>query len=288
MSRRWHRLYPNPTRRFSGETRTRQRGLGRVSPTPAARRVPAGEAPEAVTRSIRSVVQTVRVELSRLDALMNLVGELRVLQGDVARGLDGRDGGLTAIQQRELRAQTRQMARKIDALRDRILDVRMVPVGQMFDTLARVVRKISREHGKDVRLTVSGEQTELDKLIVEGLSDPLMHMIEAIDHGIETVEERSALGKPLTGRVGLHARQRELRRDRGGRRRPGDARSDIRTKAVARGLVPRETAEMMTPKEALGLIFTPGFSTSTGSPSSAVRASVWTWSRRHHAAVGAH
>ena len=144
---------------------------------------------EEPPQSIRSVVQTVRVELSRLDALMNLVGELRVIQGDFTRTIARAENTLRGVPEvRTLHVQTRQMARRIDELRDRILDVRMVPVGQMFDTLARVVRKLSREHGKEVRLVVSGEQTELDKLIVEELSDPLMHMIRnAIDHGIESV-----------------------------------------------------------------------------------------------------
>ena len=215
-------------------------------------------------QSIRSVVQTVRVELSRLDTLMNLVGELRVIQGDFARTLARAEDTLRAVPEvRTLYAQTRQMGRRIDELRDRILDVRMVPVGQMFDTLARVVRKLSREHGKEVRLVVSGEQTELDKLIVEELSDPLMHMIRnAIDHGIEPVEQRSAAGKSLTGKISLTARQRgnsvEIRVEDDGQGMDWLA---LRERAVSRGLVSLEEAEVMTSIEALRLIFVPGFST---------------------------
>ena len=85
----------------------------------------------------------------------------------------------------------------------------MVPLGQVFDKLARVVRKLSRDSGKDVRLHITGSETELDKLIVEELSDPLMHMIRnAIDHGIETGAERSAAGKPPAGRIELRAYQK--------------------------------------------------------------------------------
>lgn len=215
-------------------------------------------------QSIRSVVQTVRVELSRLDALMNLVGELRVIQGDFARTVARAEDTLRTVPEvKMLHHQTRQMARRIDELRDRILDVRMVPVGQMFDTLARVVRKLSREHGKEVRLVVSGEETELDKLIVEELSDPLMHMIRnGIDHGIESVERRSAAGKSLTGKITLTARQRgnsvEIRVEDDGAGMDWIA---LRERAVLKGLVPREEAEAMTATEALRLIFAPGFST---------------------------
>ncbi len=225
---------------------------------------PGSEGVEEPPQSIRSVVQTVRVELSRLDALMNLVGELRVIQGDFTRTIARAENTLRGVPEvRTLHVQTRQMARRIDELRDRILDVRMVPVGQMFDTLARVVRKLSREHGKEVRLVVSGEQTELDKLIVEELSDPLMHMIRnAIDHGIESVERRSAAGKSLTGKITLVARQRgnsvEIRVEDDGQGMDWLA---LRERAVSRGLVSREEAEVMTSIEALRLIFAPGFST---------------------------
>ncbi len=233
----------------------------KVAPSPAAAPAP-GAAPPP--QSIRSVVQTVRVELSRLDALMNLVGELRVIQGDFARTISRAEDTLRTVPEvKMLHHQTRQMARRIDELRDRILDVRMVPVGQMFDTLARVVRKLSREHGKDVRLVVSGEQTELDKLIVEELSDPLMHMIRnAIDHGIESVDRRSAAGKSLTGKITLTARQRgnsvEIRVEDDG---AGMDWLALRERAVLKDLVSQEEAEVMTASEALRLIFAPGFST---------------------------
>ena len=137
--------------------------------------------------SLRSLSQTVRVELSRLDHLMNLIGELGVVQANVGNSLDVlRDRtGVTDVV-RGLQTHLRSMARKLALLQQGILDVRMVPLGQVFDKLARVVRKLGREAGKDIRLGISGADTELDKLIVEELSDPLMHMIRnCIDHGIE-------------------------------------------------------------------------------------------------------
>ena len=90
-----------------------------------------------------------------------------------------------------------------------ILEVRMVPLGQVFDKLARIVRQISREHDKQVNLVITGAETEIDKLIVEELSDPLMHMIRnAIDHGIEDADERMRVGKPPVGTIALNAFQK--------------------------------------------------------------------------------
>ncbi|MEZ4451040.1 MAG: chemotaxis protein CheA [Nannocystaceae bacterium] len=215
-------------------------------------------------QSLRSLSQTVRVDLRRLDVLMNLVGELGLIQANIGgvyeslRALDvGADVG------RRLQAQLRDMARKLALLQQGILDVRMVPIGQVFDKLARVVRKLSRELNKEIRLVISGSDTVLDKLIVEELSDPLMHMIRnAIDHGIEDADQRSARNKAPAGRVDLRAYQKGNRvvievEDDG---RGMDWRR-IRDVGVRRGVVPPEDAETMSPSEALNLIFAPGFST---------------------------
>ena len=97
----------------------------------------------------------------------------------------------------------------LDELQAGILDVRMVPLGQVFDKLSRVVRKISRDANKEIRLSISGADTELDKLIVEELSDPLMHVMRnCIDHGIERPEARKAAGKPEAGTISIRAEQR--------------------------------------------------------------------------------
>jgi len=214
--------------------------------------------------SLRSLSQTVRVDLRRLDSLMNLVGELGVVQSNLGVILE-RLGAVDVVSElhREFKDQVRVMTRKLALLQDGILDVRMVPLGQVFDKLARVVRKLSREAGKEVRLTISGADTELDKLIVEELSDPLMHMIRnAIDHGIENADERVSTGKQALGTIDLRAYQKGNRvvievQDDG---RGMDWRG-IRDTAVARGFLAADDAADLSPRQAINLIFTPGFST---------------------------
>src|SRR6185436_13442791 len=142
--------------------------------------------------SLRSVTQTVRVDIRKLDLLMNIVGELSIVRNAIGRltdrvrkGPEMREVGI------ELYRLHRGFERHLADLQSGILEVRMVPLGQLFDKLARVVRQISREAGKDVNLVITGAETEIDKLIVEELSDPLMHMIRnAIDHAIEARIER--------------------------------------------------------------------------------------------------
>jgi two-component system, chemotaxis family, sensor kinase CheA len=139
----------------------------------------------------------------------------------------------------------------------------MVPLGQVFDRLARVVRQISREVGKEIRLVITGAETEIDKLIVEELSDPLMHMIRnAIDHGIEAGQGRVEVGKPLAGTIALNAFQKgnhvmiEVEDD--GR---GIDLARLTEKAITLGKLTRSEAEEMSRDEALALIFLPGLST---------------------------
>jgi two-component system chemotaxis sensor kinase CheA len=224
---------------------------------------------EAGDLSLRSLSQTVRVDLRRLDHLMNLVGELGLVHANLRTVLDEAPDALdlrmgpAAEFMRALRDQVRLMNRRLAMLQDGILDVRMVPLGQIFDKLARVVRKLGREAGKDVRLSISGADTELDKLIVEELSDPLMHMIRnAIDHGIESRDERVATGKSPIGHVELRASQRGNRviidvADDG---RGMDWRS-IRDIAVQRGFLSAQEGRDISARQAINLIFLPGFST---------------------------
>nr|WP_255216673.1 chemotaxis protein CheA [Pseudenhygromyxa sp. WMMC2535] len=214
--------------------------------------------------SLKSLSQTVRVDLRRLDHLMNLVGELGLVHANLNGLADRmRRSEPTGEQMRELQDQLRVMNRRLGLLQQGILEVRMVPLGQVFDKLARVVRKLGRESDKDIRLAISGAETELDKLIVEELSDPLMHMIRnAIDHGIEKPAERVARGKPRAGRITLSAYQKGNRvvielTDDG----QGMDWKRIRDKAVDRGFLSREEATDITPPQAINLIFTPGFST---------------------------
>ncbi|MBK7580318.1 MAG: chemotaxis protein CheA [Myxococcales bacterium] len=220
-------------------------------------------APAEHAASLKSVTQTVRVDIKKLDHLMNIVGELSIVRGVLSR-LSER---VRADGQRQLSAEIlrvhRNFDRRLGELRDAILEVRMVPLGQVFDRLARVVRQISRDVGKEIRLVITGAETEIDKLIVEELSDPLMHMIRnAIDHGIESAEVRERAGKPPAGTIALNAYQKgnhvmiEIEDDGG-----GIDEEALLEKAVAFGRIARAEAHDLSRQELLGLIFTPGVST---------------------------
>lgn len=213
--------------------------------------------------SLRSLTQTVRVDIRKLDHLMNIVGELAIVRsafGRVAEKLRGEGQRKLAA---ELQRLHRNFDRRLGEMQDGILEVRMVPLGQVFDRLARVVRQISREVGKEIRLVITGAETEIDKLIVEELSDPLMHMIRnAIDHGIEAGQGRVEVGKPLAGTIALNAFQKgnhvmiEVEDD--GR---GIDLSKLTEKAISLGKLARSEAEEMSRDEMLALIFLPGLST---------------------------
>lgn len=214
--------------------------------------------------SLKSLSQTVRVDLRRLDQLMNLVGELSLVHANLGGVVERMQRAQVAHDQlREFQDQLRVMNRRLGLLQQGILEIRMVPLQQVFDKLARFVRKLGQQLDKEVRLVISGADTELDKLIVEELSDPLLHMINnAIDHGIESSAERVALGKPRAGRVSIAAYQKgnrvviELTDDGRGM----DWRR-IRDRAVALNYLTRDEAADIGPSQAINMIFTPGFST---------------------------
>jgi two-component system chemotaxis sensor kinase CheA len=216
--------------------------------------------------SLRSVANTVRVDIGKLDHLMNVVGELAIVRSAVAR-LTERIRGRAELRQLaiELHRVNRGFERHLEELQDGILDVRMVPLGQVFDKLARIVRQVAREHGKEVRLVVTGAETEVDKLIVEELSDPLMHIIRnAIDHGLEAPKVRELSGKPPVGTLSLNAYQKgnhvliEVEDD-------GAGMNDelLREVAVRKDLMTQEASQELSREEAFNLIFMAGFSTRT-------------------------
>ncbi len=233
-----------------------------VAPRPSAPPplAPAGEV------SLRSLSQTVRVDIARLDKLMAAVGDLLLTRSNIKRFAEGArtsGAGLHPLWAQELSREARALERKLDDLQKGILEVRMVPLGQVFDRLARLVRRLLRESGKEIDFELSGGDVELDKLIVEELSDPLMHLLRnAIDHGIEQADRRAAAGKPRRGRVRLRAASQgnhvviEVGDDGAGM---DDDR--IRDEAVARGLVTAKKASDLPRSELLNLVFLPGFST---------------------------
>lgn len=235
-----------------------------VAPQPVA--APAAEdepPPLEPAATLKAVTQTVRVDIKKLDHLMNIVGELSIVRAVLARLSDrARAEGQRQVATEILRLH-RSFDRRLGELRDAILEVRMVPLGQVFDRLARVVRQISRDVGKDIRLVITGAETEIDKLIVEELSDPLMHMIRnAIDHGIEVASEREKVGKPPAGTIALNAYQKgnhvmiEIEDDGS-----GIDEAVLLEKAIALGRVSRADAGELTRHDLLALIFMPGVST---------------------------
>jgi two-component system chemotaxis sensor kinase CheA len=196
----------------------------------------------------------IRVDSEKLDQLINLVGEL-IIAG----------AGTTLIAQREgmpeLVEATATMARMVEEVRDSALSLRMVQIGGTFNRFQRVVRDVSKELGKDIRLEISGADTELDKTVVEKIGDPLTHLVRnSMDHGIEPADVRIARGKPAHGTLKLNAYHDsgsiviEVSDDGGGLNR-----DKILAKAIERGLVKED--QSMTDKEIYNLIFEAGFST---------------------------
>lgn len=213
--------------------------------------------------SLRSVSQTVRVDIHRLDHLMNVVGELAIVRSALARITERLRGEGQRQVSSELLRLHRSFDRRLTELQDGILEVRMVPLGQIFDRLARVVRQLSRDAGKEIRLVITGAETEIDKLIVEELSDPLMHMIRnAIDHGIEAGTIRAGVGKPSAGTIALNAFQKgshvliEIEDDGA-----GIDEEALLQRAVALGAVSAADATDLSRDELLALVFVPGLST---------------------------
>jgi len=220
---------------------------------------------------------TIRVEVSRLNRLMDLVGELvlgrnRLLQlisdADVERtSTGGADADGEVERLKALMGELEEASDKIDfttsELQSAIMRTRMVQIGQVFGKFPRVVRDLSREFDKDINLVVEGEDTELDKSLVEEIDDPLLHLVRnAVDHGIESPEERKAKGKDPQGEIRLSASHAgnhiviEIEDDGAGL--DPDA---LREKAVERGVLTETEAEDLTDAEAHRLIFRPGFTT---------------------------
>ncbi|MCA0400627.1 MAG: chemotaxis protein CheA [Proteobacteria bacterium] len=200
---------------------------------------------------------SIRVDLARIDRLVNMVGELVITQAMLAQEIDDQaqlNGRQTIRRHEELAMLTRE-------LQECVMAIRMQPVKSVFARMPRLVRDVAAKLEKSIRLVTSGEQTEVDKTVIEELADPLTHMIRnAIDHGIESPAARIAAGKPETGTIELsaaHAGSNILIHvaDDGG----GIDRERLLAKAVAKGIVPAGAS--LTEEEIDELIFSPGFST---------------------------
>lgn len=216
------------------------------------------EVKEAPATSKRAADQaTLRVNTGKVDRLINLVGELVIAQAMVTRSL----ANFTPDELPRLRAAALEMERHTRDLQDGVMNIRMVPIGTIFGRFRRLVRDVAEVVGKEISLEVSGEETELDKSMVEALADPLTHLVRnSADHGLETPEERIAAGKSRGGKIHLSARHQggnvlvEVSDD--GR---GLNTERIRARAVERGLIAADSH--LSAEEVHQLIFAPGFST---------------------------
>ncbi len=224
-------------------------------------RVLEGTRGDDINLSAKSMSRTVRVNIVKLDELMNIVGEL-VLANSAIAGVASRlrNEGYSHISI-ELGKAAKQLERRLSDLQRGVMEIRMVPIGQLYEKMARIVRKISREQGKRVELKFFGSDTELDKLIVEDISDPLMHIIRnAIDHGIESSDVRVSQGKSELGTIQVSSFQKgnhvviEIEDDGA-----GIDIEKVKKKALQKGLV--TDIRSVTDHEAIDFIFLPGFST---------------------------
>lgn len=216
--------------------------------------VPAAEAKET----------TIRVDTERLDQVLNLSGEIGLtknrlnhLRSDIMQGRNDADT------LRELDQSVTQLDMLVVNLQNAVMKTRMQPIGRLFKKYPRLARDLARSLGKDVELVLVGEETEMDKTMIEDLNDPLVHLVRnAVDHGVETIEGRIAAGKPELSQVELSARHEGDHilitiADDGRGMRP----EVIRNKAIEKGLLTSEVANTLDENQCLELIFLPGFST---------------------------
>jgi len=197
------------------------------------------------------------VNLSKLDALMDIVGEIVITESTVTKNPEVMKLGLDSFDKA-----SRQLRKLTDELQDIVMAIRMIPVSATFHKMERIVRDMSNRTGKKAELIIIGEDTELDKNVIDNLSDPLMHIIRnAMDHGLETAEERSAAGKDPKGKITLEAHNAGsdvlISISDDGR---GLNKQALIEKGVKKGLL-KKNPEDVTDKEAYSLIFAPGFST---------------------------
>ena len=229
-----------------------------AAPAPTAKKAapaPAKTAPAAPAKKVHHS-QSVRVDIEKLDTLMNLMGELVINKVRLEQiGQTHRLADLTETLE--------QMDRVTTDLQNIVMKVRMVPVSSVFNRFPRMVRDIAKELNKEINLTIEGEETELDRTVIDEIGDPIMHLLRnSCDHGVEEPDVRESKGKPRAGEVGLIARHEGnnvviMVTDDGA----GIAAAKIRAKAVEKGMISQEEADKMDDADAVRLVFLPGFST---------------------------
>ena len=233
-------------------------------PAPSRERDADKKVPAASSNSAVAQEQTIRVEVKRLDHLMNLIGELVLGKNRLLKiydDIEERYEGEKFLE--ELNQVVSSLSLVTTDIQLAVMKTRMLPIAKVFNKFPRMIRDLSRELGKQIDLEISGEETELDKSIVEEIGDPLVHIIRnSCDHGIEDPETRKAMGKPEKGLVQLKAYNEgnhivvEIVDD--GKGLDADM---LKAKSIEKGIITEREADAMSEKEAFGLIFKPGFST---------------------------
>ncbi|MDA7020869.1 chemotaxis protein CheA [Pseudomonas fragi] len=245
--------------KFSADSAAVVAAVAPAKPVAAARPGPARGAAAPAEKPVASEAETtVRVDTARLDDIMNMVGELVLVRNRLVRlGLNSHDEEMAkALSNLDVVTADLQTA---------VMKTRMQPIKKVFGRFPRLVRDLARQLKKEISLELVGEETDLDKNLVEALADPLVHLVRnAVDHGCETPEERAAAGKPSCGRVILSAEQEgdhillSISDDGKGM----DA-NFLRSLAVKKGLMDKDAADRLSENDCYNLIFAPGFSTKT-------------------------
>jgi len=228
--------------------------------------IPGNKAPPSTRREgeVAAKDNTIRVDTDRLDQVLNLSGEIGLTKNRLTHlRSDIIQGRTDANTFRALDESVSQLDTLVVSLQNAVMKTRMQPIGRLFNKYPRLARDLARQLGRDVELVLSGEETEIDKTMIEDLNDPLVHLIRnAVDHGVEDPEQRAAAGKPAKSLVRLSATQEGDHilitiADDGKGMRP----EIIRNKAVEKGLISAEAASSLDEEQSLALILLPGFST---------------------------
>ncbi len=265
----WDKLYhslvqetpapPAQTAETAGTALAAPNPMVPVEPRPHVPAKPASSQQQPITKET-----TIRVDTHRLDQVLNLSGEIGLTKNRLtclkANILQGKSDNETL---RALDEAVNQLDLLVGDLQNAVMKTRMQPIGRLFQKYPRLARDLARQLGKDVELVITGEETEIDKTMIEDLNDPLVHLVRnAVDHGVESPDERIAAGKPVKSLLQLSATQVgdhiiiEITDDGHGMRP-----EVIRNKAVEKGLIDIETANTLDDRQSLSLILLPGFST---------------------------
>ena len=223
---------------------------------------PAAKKPASTGKTSGSVSHTVRVDIEKLDVLMNLVSELIIAKNGLVSASHVEGDEAAALNQ-SFTEQIEYLERETTNLHESVMKVRMMPIESVFSRFPRMIRDLNKKLGKKMELYMSGEDTELDRTVIDEIGDPIMHLLRnSADHGLESAEIRKERGKSEVGSIFLDAFQEgnnvviEVRDDGN-----GIDTEKVKAKAVEKGTITQEQADVMTDKEAIDLLFRPSFST---------------------------